>query len=140
MRAGALSDGFVLDASVALSWVFEDEVSEVGERALALQGDGYSLVPSFWTAEMASGLAVGLRKQRVSDAKVTTFLAAIGEFDIRADGAVPSVSRLLEFSRATMLSPYDAAYVVLAHEQQVPLASADKRMREVAQSFGVALI
>jgi predicted nucleic acid-binding protein len=39
-----------------------------------------------------------------------------------------------------MLSPYDAAYVVLAHEQQVPLASIDKRMREVAQSFGVALI
>jgi predicted nucleic acid-binding protein len=140
MRAGALSDGFVLDASVALSWVFEDEVSEVGERALALQGDGHSMVPSFWTAEIASGLAVGLRRQRVSDAKVTTFLAAIQEFDIRADGTIPSVSRLLEFSRATMLSPYDAAYVVLAHEQQVPLASADKRMREVAQSFGVALI
>jgi len=61
---------FVLDASVALSWHFEDEVSEYADAVLDRLREDNALVPSLWPMEMANGLLAAERRGRISSANV----------------------------------------------------------------------
>jgi predicted nucleic acid-binding protein len=140
MRVGALSDGFVLDASIALGWAFADERSAAGDAAEQLLLLGYARVPSFWTAEVANALVSGLRRGRIDAAEIGEFIADLASLDIRAEPTQELLGTLVEFAATSGLTGYDSAYVQLALDHGLPLATADKHMREVAESFGVALI
>jgi hypothetical protein len=48
----------VLDASVTLSWAFEDEWDALSERALRAVAEGRATVPAIWPFEIANAMAV----------------------------------------------------------------------------------
>jgi predicted nucleic acid-binding protein len=57
---------FVLDASVALAWSFEDEATDWTDEFLERlrQGDRV-IVPAHWAAEVANALLLGVRRKRI---------------------------------------------------------------------------
>src|SRR4051812_10189207 len=87
MKAGA-TKRFVLDASVTLSWAFEDERNSFAEAILdALVEGAEALVPAIWAFEVGNALLNGERRKRLTVAQTTAILQLISEFRISVDSA-----------------------------------------------------
>jgi predicted nucleic acid-binding protein len=132
---------FVIDASSALAWCFEDEGGgEVDALIEKVAAEG-ALVPTLWFLEIANGLVVGEHRGRIKPAESAAFIAMIGELPIVAD---PSGSRLLNatmgLAREHKLTAYDAAYLELAMRLGVPLATGDRNLAAAAERAGVVLL
>lgn len=65
---------FVLDASVAVAWCFEDEKTAYTEAVLdRLAGDGEALAPALWPLEVANALVCAERRRRLTAAQPAGF-------------------------------------------------------------------
>jgi predicted nucleic acid-binding protein len=66
---------FVLDASFALHWCFEDEATAASESVLtALQNqEGTAWVPGIWPHELLNGLGKGVTRRRVERQRAFLF-------------------------------------------------------------------
>ncbi|MEE9394779.1 MAG: type II toxin-antitoxin system VapC family toxin [Planctomycetota bacterium] len=134
-----MSDVFVLDASVALSWCFEDEASEFADGILDSLKTNTALVPSvLFQLEICNGLLVAERRQRLSELQVREWKSQFEKLAIIAI-AVP-LAEVFELARRHQRSSYDGAYLTLAKRQNVPLATLDGGMRQAAKEAGVALL
>jgi predicted nucleic acid-binding protein len=67
--------GFVIDASVALAWCFDDEATEATRALLDRFEDERAEVPSLWHLELANALAMGERNKRITLARASEFIA-----------------------------------------------------------------
>lgn len=134
--------GFVLDCSIAVSWCFEDEASEVCDALLERVRDEGALVPSLWHLELGNVMIQAERRGRVMSADVTTRLELIGDLPIVTDGETPLrvLHEILALARAENLTTYDAAYLELAIRRGLPLATNDKRLRSAGKNTGVQII
>jgi predicted nucleic acid-binding protein len=134
--------GFVLDCSIAVSWCFEDEASEVCDALLERVRDEGALVPSLWHLELGNVMIQAERRGRVMSADVTTRLELIGDLPIVTDGETPlrALHEILALARAENLTTYDAAYLELAIRRGLPLATNDKRLRSAGKNTGVQII
>jgi len=134
--------GFVIDASVALAWCFDDEATEATRALLDRFEDEPAEVPSLWHLELANGLAMGERKGRITPARASVFIALIDGLPIVIDELTPNValSTVLELSRRELLSSYDASYLELAMRHGVPLATKDNDLARAANNMGVSLL
>jgi len=54
----------VIDASIALTWCFEDEVTEATEAIGTLVDSEGAVVPDLWRLEVANILEIGVRRGR----------------------------------------------------------------------------
>lgn len=130
---------YVLDASVALTWLFGDGSDLVVESALDRLSGGTALVPPVWGLEVANGLVVAERAGKNSEARSTRFLELLDVLPIEmADNAEPS--DLATLARRANTSVYDASYLDLALRHGLPLATLDKRLAQAAQELGIALL
>ncbi|MBW2536696.1 MAG: type II toxin-antitoxin system VapC family toxin [Deltaproteobacteria bacterium] len=137
-----MSAGFVLDASVAMSWCFEDETSRISEHALDLLAADVALVPSVWPLEVANVLLVAERRKRLRPADSERFLDLLQTLPIRvqAESAGEVFGEIAALARSTGLSSYDASYLRLAMTSGLPLATLDKGVRRVARKLGAQLL
>lgn len=134
--------GFVIDASAALAWCFDDE-STPATRALLDRFAGESAeVPSLWHLEVSNALVVGERNRRITAARTSEFIALIGTLPIVVDGHTPALalSTVLDLARSEALSTYDASYLELAMRRGVPLATKDDALAKAARRVGVTLL
>ena len=134
---------FVVDASVALGWCFEDEASEYAERVFEqLNEENKALVPSIWPLEVANGLLVAERRGRLSSAKVARTAEVVTQLPVSIQDAQPELAlgAVLDLARAQGLTAYDAAYLELAMREGLPLATQDEALRAAAQRVGVPLL
>ena len=133
---------FVLDASVALSWCFEDEVTVDSEGILDRFESDHALVPAIWPLEVANALLTVERRQRLQVAEATRFAALLRELPIFVAGTDldQTLGAVLDLARTHGLTSYDASYVALAMREGVPLATQDGGLRRVAHQLGVALL
>ena len=134
---------FVLDASVAVAWCFDDEATKFTEGVLDLISDGAeALVPSIWPLEVANALLVGERRQRIALAKVTALLFRIAglPISVRLTDPKQSFAQILPMARQQGLSQYDAAYLELAVREGLALATLDGELQRAAQAVGVELL
>jgi predicted nucleic acid-binding protein len=131
---------FVLDASVALSWCFEDEREAYGVRVLEGLRTSEAVAASIWPLEIANGLLTAERRGRLTPADAAAFTRLLLSLPIAVE---PVERRALEttFSvgRRRRLSAYDAAYLDLAAGLAIPLATLDDRLRVAARAEGVAI-
>jgi predicted nucleic acid-binding protein len=130
----------VLDASVVLSWCFEDESTTESERALSELSDGtQGLCPSIWSLEIANALLVAERRKRITQAYATQFLSSLSRMniEIRSSDSSKAWTAVLNLAREHQLSTYDASYLELAMSAGAPLATLDKRLREAAHTVGL---
>jgi predicted nucleic acid-binding protein len=120
---------FVLDASVVLAWCFPDENSAVAEHVAALFKKGDTgVVPSFWPHEVLNALLVGERRNRISIELVRSFLADLAALPIVLEQFPAKIvfDRIQRLSREHVLTAYDAAYLDLALDSGLPLATLDE--------------
>lgn len=133
---------FVLDASVALAWGFEDERTPfVTSVQHALRAGSTALVPHIWPAEVANGVRTAQRRGRLSLAESDAFVVLLLSLPVRVASSSPThtFQRLLPFALAQGLTVYDAAYLDLALNEGLPLVTLDQQLRVAAQRVGVAL-
>lgn len=129
----------VLDASVALSWCFEDEADEFGDRALARVVDEGAVVPPLWWLEVTNVFLVAERRGRITPADSARFLALLRQLPVEVAEAEPSAEDLLRAGRTHGLSSYDACYLLTATGSGLMLAARDQKLRGAAESEGVEL-
>ena len=133
---------FVMDASVSLSWCFEDESTPYSDRVLERLRDNEAVVPGIWPLEVVNVLLLGERRGRLTEAKAARFLALLGALPISIESVEHGrvVSVVWALARAQHLTSYDAAYLELAMREALPLATRDQRLAEAARRVGVVLL
>lgn len=134
--------GFVLDASIALSWCFVDENTIFTQKLLAQLENEVALVPTIWSLEVSNILIMAERRKRISYAEMVQFLELLTELPIEVDTDTPSKAfhEILSLAHSEKLTTYDAAYVELAMRRGFPLASKDLDLCKVAKRLGVHVI
>lgn len=133
---------------MALSWCFEDEASDHSTSVLRALVRARAAVPSLWFYEVTNGLVTGVRRGRLT-------LDGIGRFVDALDGlpidvatsptpSAPNFRELHQLATEEKLSSYDAAYLQLAIERGLPLATLDgegrrQGLKQAAVRRGVGL-
>ena len=135
----------ILDASVALSWLFEraTEAERVRSNAILEQlHDAPAMVPSLWLTEVLNAILVGERRKINSAAESADFLERLSLLNIITDTVAPSARRdaVLGVARELSISAYDATYVELALRSGLPFATFDTRLRKATESIGIKVI
>lgn len=130
----------VLDACMALAWVFERNLphERLLEPSLAMQFQ----VPPLWHLEVANGLLVGLRRALLPEAQAANFLHHLYCLPITTDKTDPGMQGRQAFmcGQAAGLTAYDACYLDLALRQGAALATFDRQLAEAARRAGVQLV
>jgi predicted nucleic acid-binding protein len=132
---------FVLDASIALSWCFEDEGDDYAERVLESLVGSEAATASLWPLEMANGLLTAERRGRIEPAASSEFMRLLLSLPIVIDPVARrrSLESAVELGRRHGLTSYDAAYLELAMRLEVPLATLDEALADAARREGVEL-
>lgn len=131
----------VLDASLVLQWLLEDETDRKYSLAiLASLSEKRALVPILWFYEVGNGLLMAYRRKRITFDQVEMFLARLKALPIEPAHQTPSeILELLALARTHGLTSYDAAYLAVAKRGGLPLATTDKSLRAAAASVGVSI-
>ena len=130
---------FVLDASIAAFWAFEDENHPAAALALERIRTDEALVPGIWWFEVRNILIVNERRGRLSEADTAIFLRGLSRLGVTIDRA-PEESAVLALALTHRLSVYDASYLELAQRERLPLTTLDHDLREAARAAGTALL
>lgn len=131
----------VLDASMALAWLFERENAEeadCADRALLAMADAETAVPPLWHTEVANALLVGERRRVVTKAQVISYLNRLYRLPIATDNAAP-VTRcdlVMALAREHKLTAYDATYLELALRVGAVLATFDGKLADAMRRAG----
>jgi len=132
---------FVLDASFALCWCFDDEATPQTESTLtSLENqEAIAWVPAIWRYEMLNGLGKGVTRGRLTRDKALLFWQEVQALPVRvADVAVNET--LLELALKHNLAVYDACYLSLTQARRLPLATVDGKLQQAAESVGVQVV
>lgn len=121
------------------SWLIPDEASEEHDHVLErVQTEGV-LVPSIWDLEIANLLTMCVRRGRMD---AVTAAAALAFVDAIPAQRAPDLSRLAVYECAVRhaLTAYDAAYLLVASDHGLPLATTDRALVAAALAAGVPLL
>ena len=132
---------FVLDASMTLSWAFEDESTPFTIAVLKSLETAHAIASALWAFEVASVLSIAERRGRMNRTAQTAFLERLRRLPITIEHrpATWLAQQILPLARTYHLSAYDAAYLELATREGLPLATLDDDLRQAASAAGVAL-
>ena len=131
----------VLDASMTLAWLFEDEQTDQVLATINHVYMGGASVPPLWRYEVANGLQMAIRRQRITPDYRTRCLDKIDELPITIDpdGVSEIWSTTIKLADLYRLTVYDAAYLELAQRRRLPLATLDAALSKTARESGVDL-
>ncbi len=129
----------VVDASVALSWMFEDETHRRADTALEQVAEEGALVPQLWHMETRNALLTAERRGRLSSEEVNERLDALKDLPITTDQE-PDLQLAFELARTHGLTIYDALYLELAKRKNTELATLDRRLGQAAEAEGIPLL
>lgn len=121
----------VIDASVVLKWYLVDE--EYSDKALKLL-EGYvsdkldMIAPALLEYEVANGLVIAMRKGRVDDSAVTNALDGFEALSIEFKSISKLHTKVIKACSAYSITAYDASYLVLAENLDIPFVTADKKL------------
>jgi len=118
----------VLDASVILKWFIEENDSEKARAILNryIKGDFIIVVPDFLLYEVANVLKYS---GAFSEKEVTEAITSLYDLEIKIISSLPDVIKtMIKLSFQKGITSYDAIYLALAMELQVPLITADVRL------------
>jgi predicted nucleic acid-binding protein len=130
---------FVLDASITLAWVFDDEDHPSAVLALECIRTGKAHVPGLWWYEVRNALIINERRRRLTQADTALFLRELSSLDLTID-PLPDEKRVLELSRRHSLTVYDAAYLELAERKGLPLSTLDVNLSRAARLESVLML
>ncbi len=133
----------VLDASIVLAWCFPDEETSLAQHVAGKfkRGDT-AVVPSFWPHEVLNALLVGEKRRRISKVLVQAFLDDLAALPIVLEQFPAAIvfDRIQNLSREHGLTAYDAAYLDLALNSELPLATLDDDLIRACKEARVRLV
>jgi predicted nucleic acid-binding protein len=134
---------FVLDASVVLTWCFPDENAAMAQHVAGMFKRGDTAVtPSFWPHEVLNALLVGEKRKRISKELVRSFLDDLATLPIVLEQFPAGVvfDRIQQISREHGLTAYDAAYLDLALDGGLPIATLDEDLMRACKKARARLV
>jgi len=135
--------GFVLDASVTLCWLLDDQATAYTDGVLDRLASGEeALVPAIWSLEVANTLVVSERRKVTTPAHTAAFLEELGQLPVRIErGSIErAFKEVLDVARRYRLSAYDGSYLDLAMKTALPLATVDTALGSAARAAGVGVV
>jgi predicted nucleic acid-binding protein len=137
---------FVLDASIALAWAV-DHPEPAGAREIrqSFLSGRIAIVPSLWVLEIANGLIQAERRGKLDLAEIERarglYESMMSNYiEVQTDSPQGSFREIQEIARKHQLTAYDAAYLFLALQHRLPLATLDGSLTVAAQKSGVAVL
>jgi predicted nucleic acid-binding protein len=131
---------FVIDASVAISLIFEDESSPYSDAVADSLENSQAAAPIIWPLEVANSVLTAVRRGRIPAADVPRLFGAMIRLRVEIDRGIDPehLARIvLNLGLTHRLSAYDASYLELAIRRGLPLATLDQRLRDAAVVAGV---
>lgn len=131
----------VIDASMALAWLFErksKEEADCADQVLLTITKAEVLVPSLWHTEITNALLIGERRRVVTEAQVMDYLSKISDLPFTTD-SMSVISRrdlVMALAREHRLTTYDAIYLELALRTNSVLATFDKELINATLTAG----
>lgn len=131
----------VLDSSVTLAWVLDDEDGLGPELLARLSATDDAIVPAHWILEVTNGLRMAVRRRRLAPDDPPRILARIGKQSIQIDveTSLRGWREIPELAASFNLTTYDAAYLELAMRADAPLATLDRDLARAARAARVPL-
>lgn len=126
----------VVDACTVISWVLEDERSADADAALDTVAREGALIPGNFISEVTNALLRAERRGRTDDITAGMALSEILELPLTVES--PDPHTMLALARVHALTCYDSAYLALALQAQLPLATVDRALRQAAQRAACA--
>lgn len=130
---------FVLDASVTLTWLFADEAEPATDELLQSLRTTRAVVPALWAYEVTNAVVTAVRRKRITHAHARAATDLLDSLPVDI-APTPALATLLSLADEARLSTYDAAYLLLAMQESIPLATLDGRLRSAAEERDVAVI
>jgi len=133
---------FVLDCSVTVAWLFEDEATPAIDALQDQLTEEVALVPGHWRLEVGNVLAQAERRKRLTSAQTSAHLELLDRLPVATDNETDSRAfrEILSVARTERLTTYDAAYLELAARRGGPLATLDRALARAARRVGVATL
>src|ERR1700733_3179400 len=134
---------FVADASMMLSWCFEDESTAWTDELLdRLRSGDRITVPAHWPTEISNGLLMALRRKRIQPGRPELFWDELAVFPIEIEPPLSPdrAKAVLTLCQQHGLTVYDAAYLELAKRKGIPLATFDSALRKATPLESVELV
>ncbi|MDE0019316.1 MAG: type II toxin-antitoxin system VapC family toxin [Candidatus Poribacteria bacterium] len=134
----------VVDCSVLIAGLLPDEVEKQAQLLLEdLQyGRTVAVVPSLFYQEISNALLMAYRRKRINRDVLQQYLDVITILPITVDTAAATqgstMKRVCELAEEHGLTTYDASYLELASRLDLPLATLDADLYNVAVEIGVA--
>ena len=129
-------DGFVLDCSVTMTWLFKDEITDYTQSILKTLDKVTAFVPMIWLLEVDNVLLMAEKKQRITHLNAIAFKNALKQLSIQQEAYSQEV---YEIAREFQLTAYDASYLCLALSKNSPIATLDKALLNAAKKSGISL-
>lgn len=134
----------VLDGSAALGLLLPDESQTPAARKLrdALGTPVPLHVPAHWWIEIANGIIMAERRQRLSQALALEALGLLAALNLTTDPepVARQLAAIAALARQEGLTAYDAAYLELAIRRGAILASHDRDLLKAARACGVPVL
>jgi predicted nucleic acid-binding protein len=132
----------VIDASLALSWLFADEQTSRGMELLQQVSGTGAVVPSLWRLEIASALETGIKRKRLDTAYRDATIQKLLRLPIETDPDTNDYAwtATLRLSDTHQITVYDASYLELALRRGLPVAAHDDQLAAAAAKAGATLL
>ncbi len=132
----------VIDASMTLAWLFEDERTRPVNEVLSFVAESGAVVPFHWRTEIANTFLMAERRSRVTADFVDRSLKDLEglPIDIDQNSAEFVWGETRRIATVNGLTIYDAIYLELALRTKLPLATLDKQLAKAATDSGVRLM
>jgi predicted nucleic acid-binding protein len=126
---------FVIDPSVALSWLLPDETNaRANVVRAAVENGAEAWIPAHWWLEIGNGLLMAERRGRITAERVGQAMSLVDALPFHEDRetAAQIPVRTLTLARKYNLTIYDAAYLELAQRRGAVLSTFDGPLLKAA--------
>ncbi len=131
---------FVLDASIAACWAFDDEDHQNAAPALERLASDHAVVPGLWWYEIRNILLMNERRGRISPHGIARFLGELDALPVEVDPSHPDEEMVFLLVRKYRLTVCDAVYLELARRGSMSLATLDTDLARAANHEKIRLI
>ena len=126
-----MSDRVVIDASVALKWLFDDEADLAPSRDLLARfnrRDIEFVVPPHWPLEVLNGIRTAVVKRRIEPERAQVLASDFIDLGIATTDITPHTAEIYRVAIELDRTVYDAAYVVLGERSGLDVVTADDKL------------
>lgn len=133
---------FVLDCSIAMAWLFEDETTLDTEKVLEQLSDSKAIVPTIWPLEVANVLLIAIKKKRVTKIQAASFIDSLNALPIHVDESTTlrAMHSIFTLANQENLTIYDASYLELAIRENIPIATKDQDLLRAAKKLKTQIL